>query len=1085
MNRRHPPVAAQVHALCQTHPLCPKVVFVPRTQVGQAIEQSVARRGGFSERVENEKTRDNGLPGGIGAWGGLSCLLPRHYAARLAARRILTSGRRELRPVGQRFLAARLTDALDAAPGDEAFAGLPGPAHFAGSVAQTVGTLRENGTSPSRLRAAVEAASREGGGPSSPVAGVVAQCYAAYEEALEDEQLYDDADVLGWGCEALEGEPPAEAAETVFAVIGEAELSDCETDFLHALRATGRAFYRIGADGSPSDAVPERFAAARFSEASLPAEAPGGHVQTAQSTGGVEVTGVCRAVGAGNEVRAAFQEILAAGHLFDDVEIALAQRSPYQGLVADVAEEAAIEVTFSTGRPALQTRTGQALIGLYDWIGEGFDATLLIRLLRSRLIRAERFDSEVSSTALATWLAGRRYEPGRAGYARAFALAEEDLQGEISRLAGKDLDTKREEQRLHQVQQARGVVTALLDLAPQGEASVAGIAHMSQRFLERFGPIDAPDGVPEEERSLEEAARRVLYQKLDNLRALPVTYEASPQRLAGMLREDLERQFVQSERPRAGAVHVVPLERAAFSGRRHLYVLGLGGQARTSLQTESAVNREVEALVGPEDASDSSAEAQQDPAGAEQWLARRALQRHAGPTHLYASTYDVESGDEQFPAALFLQAEDRLEQEGALPGGAPLACFLPDPVGATAEDSAEDGPWLLDERSAWLAAHADGRGSSNERREAPSARAAVCERYPWTKAVAAARAAQAAEEYTAHDGMIDGAPAMEAPFPGLDFTAGDYDGPPLSAGRLETFAETPYLYFLKYLLNVRPLDEPALDEGGWLDPLRRGSILHDTFERFMKNRADENAPVRREEEEALLGALDEALDEAKRRLAPPSERVEAAARRHLEADARVFLRAEAEAAEAENAAPWAHELGFGYGPRRAQEDDLDETTVAIEGNELRLRGRIDRVDRSGDGALSVWDYKTGSAKSYDQSEPLAEGCRLQWALYAYVLSAATGEEVASSGYFFTSAKEMGIRLSNTPVRYRQDVGDVVARLGAMARAGAFPMNPKAHDLAAWKWRGYDALFPDLKERTDELKCKKDQYPQDKPAPLFL
>ena len=1023
------------------------------------------------------------------AWGGLSCLLPRHYAERLANRRILTSGRQELRPVGQRFLAARLTDALDAAPEADPFADLPGPAHFAGSVAQAIGALRANGTAPARLRAAVEAATGQG---TSAAAGVVARCYAAYEGALDEEQLYDDADVLRWGQEALEEKPPAEAREAVFAVIGDTDLAGREAGFVRALQATGHAFYRIGAHGPPSDATPVSFAAARFSEASLPEGVSNGRAQDAQEPRAMEVASVCRAVGAGNEVRAAFEDLLAAGHPLDEVEIALAQSgSLHQGLVADVAERAGIDVTFSTGRPALQTRTGQALSGLYEWIEEDFDAALLIRLLRSGLIRADRSGSEMSSNALATWLAERRYEPGRAGYARAFNLAEEDRQNEITRLAEKGLDTEREEERLRQAQQARAVVTALLDLVPQGETSVAEVAQMSQGFLEQFGPIGAPDAIPEVERSLEEAARGVLYQKLGNLRGLPVTYETSLRRLAGMLRERLERQFVQSGRPRPGAAHVVPLERAAFSGRKHLYVLGLGGEALTSPGAESTVQREVEELARAEDTSDAPRAEQEHAADAEQWLARRALQRHGGPAHLYASTYDVRSGEEQFPAALFLQAEDRLAEEGVLPGGAPLASFLPNLEGAAAEGGAENEAWLIDERTAWLAACAEGRGSfgkdsgnGSPGSAASSGRAAVCERYPWTEAVAAARAARAAEEYTAHDGMLGGGEApAEAPFPKLDFTARGYDGPPLSAGRLETFAETPYLYFLKYLLNVRPLDEPALGEEGWLDPLRHGSILHDTFERFMKTRAQGTEPVRLSEEEALLGTLGDVLEEAKRRLAPPSDRVEVAARRRLEADARVFLRAEAEGSRS----PWAHECGFGYGPRRFREGDFGEDTVAFEerGIELRMRGRIDRVDRSDDGTLAVWDYKTGSAKDFDQSDLLSGGSRLQWALYAYVLSAATGEEVAASGYFFTSEKEMGTRLSSVPARYRAEVGDIIARLGAMARAGTFPMNPKAHDINAWKWRGYAALFPDLKERTDQLKRKRGHYPDDKPTPLFL
>jgi RecB family exonuclease len=1057
---------AQIRALCEAYPTARKIVFVPRMQIGQTIESAVARRGDGS--------------------AGLACLLPRHYAERLAARRILASGRAELQSAHRRFLAAHLTDSLDGA----VFADLPGPAHFAGSVAEAVGTLRADGASAERVLAATE------GDSASPALGVIARCYAAYEDALDEEQLYDEADVLRWGAEALADGPRPETTDSVFAVLGDAELSVLESALLHDLSAASRAFYRIGEPDSGSKA-PATFAAARFAEAPAP-EAP-------------DVSGNCvestrRAVGAENEVRAALRAILAADAPLDDVEIAFAQSQPYQGLIADVADAASLDASFSTGRPALQTRTGQALRGLYNWIRDDFDPALLIEMLRSGLLRIDRVlddldASEVwSGPALATWLAGRRYEPGRAGYERALSVAEEDLKREIERLDGKKLDTEREREQLGRTRLARQILTVLFDLIPDGKTTVSAMVRMSRRFLERFGPVDASGGVPEEKRSLEEAARRVLYQKLGGLRDLPVAYEAPVRRLARMIEDALERQYVRSERPRAGAVHVVPLERAAFSGRRQLYVVGLGSEAFAAPETDDGLyqelNQELENYTPESDAdgafpfserrefafgdtarrqqphairnmqhadkakkldqasADSSAKHVTETVG---WLARRALRRHAGPVHLFASIYDIDESEERFPAALFLEAEEELERD------TPPASFLPNAAGA---------PRLpVDERAAWLASRANGEDDPTS----PTAREAACERYPWLDAVREARAARSSEAYTEHDGLLDA-----GPFPELDFTADGYDGLPLSPSRLETFAETPYLYFLQYVLGVRPLDEPALDDVAWLDPLRRGDILHATFDRFMKGR--DGGPVRLDEEAALLDALHEAFDAAKRRLAPPNDRVEATALRRLKADARVFLRTEAQ----RGATPWGHERGFGYGPRREREGDLDEAEIAFDDDlAVRLRGRIDRIDEGEAGGLAVWDYKTGSAGPYDESEPLSDGAHLQWALYAYALETLTGRPVDASGYFFTSTKEMGTRLSAAPAPYRAEVGKIITRLGELARAGCFPMNPKAKKLNDWKYRGYEKLFPDLDERSGELKLKAKSYPEEKPTPLFL
>ena len=126
----------------------------------------------------------------------------------------------------------------------------------------------------------------------------------------------------------------------------------------------------------------------------------------------------------------------------------------------------------------------------------------------------------------------------------------------------------------------------------------------------------------------------------------------------------------------------------------------------------------------------------------------------------------------------------------------------------------------------------------------------------------------------------------------------------------------------------------------------------------------------------------------------------------LEQAAEIFLNVEE---RQQNAQPVGFEVSFGFG----QSGPLDSAEpVAVRLTEevaLRLRGRIDRVDRVEDG-YAIWDYKSGSAHGYGASELSRAGSYLQWALYAYVLDeilARKGEpdRVVQSGYFFTTARE--------------------------------------------------------------------------------
>ena len=708
-------------ALLRAHPRARKVVFVPRVQLGQALEQAVSLRCTGDEQ----------------AWGGLSCLLVRHYAERLATKHILRSDARELQPAAHRFLAVRLASDSVGDPSSV----LPAPAHLAGSVAEAIRSLRVEGFDAGGLTQRVA-----GGNDVPPALRMVARCYSRYERTLEEENLYDDAAVLGWAIEALEDAPPGKVEEIVFAVIGDTELSALEAELVGALRERGKDFYRIGARKPGADA-PAQMAAARYRQVALPGTArmsAGGGDERAPAGEARGERTVCRAVGAENEVRAAFQSILSGGTAFDDVEIALAESSPYQDIVADVAAQARVDVTFSTGRPALQTRTGQALRGLYEWIREGFEPALLIRLLRGGLIRLDReqkrlgADGEWCAPELATWLAGRRYERGRRGYRRAFSVAHEDLEAKITRLEEKGIGVERERGQMQRLEAARQLVFGLLDLVPQGPTSAGEMAHMSQRFLERFGPVDAPaeDG-PEEERMLEETARRVLYQKLGNLRDMPVAYATAPGRLAGMFQEVVETQYVQSERPRAGALHVVPLERAAFGGRSHLYVLGLSSEAFAAPETDGALLGELERTLGageeePSGEQECTAARRQEAGNVAPWLARRALERHPGAASLFASVYDVENGEERFPASFFLEREDQDSREP------PLACFMPSRESQFAE---EGGGVLADERTSWLAAHAAGPPEVLEggaESGPPSGREAACDQFAWLAPAAAA-----------------------------------------------------------------------------------------------------------------------------------------------------------------------------------------------------------------------------------------------------------------------------------------------------------------------------------------------------------
>lgn len=1026
-------IVEQLSRLRDAHPEAPLVVFVPRTQLGRAVDTALAR------------AREG--------WQGVRTLIPRHYAEALAYADIVQSGRREAPVEEGLFRAARILQAL---PDDARGGDLPGWHLLASTVAGAVDRLREDDVPVETVR------DRAGTPGASETLGVVAASYDQYEQVLDAGGFYDDADVYRWAARRVRTGAAPEVPRSVYAVADATTLSEHAAQFLRALRAEGRAFVRLG--GPDTTRPPRETAAVRFSDAARPVAPSSGEAAVDGQDEPTEPVGpsrFVRAVGAHQEVKAVLRDLLRDDLSFDDATVAYASSTPYASLLADEAERVGIPATLGPGLPAHQTRTGRALRGWLDWVREDHAPEHLIRMLRGGLLRTDRWaqrrewagDAEAGEPLrphqAATLLAGRSYEPGRDGLigglrAAAAALRTDD-RPEWQAPTPERLD------------RLADYVESLAALIPRS-GSVGEVAANACRFLEVFGPDDAPTG-PEGERTPDEAGRALLYDRLQRLSDMSVSLTAGASRLAALFGRWLDGQRVQAETPRPGHVHILPLESVGYGGRSHLYVVGLDSTTFDAPLPENGLLQEADrrALVASLGAEDETAAPPPTPADEALWRADRALRRHRGPTSYYARLFDVEAGEEREPSALFLQRE---QTAGASAASRVVGLVPP-----------ADAPALSDSDQ-WLAAYRAARQNSGEPPpDDESARTRLYDTYPWIADGEAARRARRSDRYTAYDGLL---PAGAYP----DLALFDTEDRPLSASRLETLAEAPYIYFLKYVLGVRPLEEPAIDDEPWLNHRRKGTLLHRIYERFMRTLGG-RAPTP-DDADRMRTIVDDTLAEEADQEAPPSTVVEAAARRELRENATLFLRAEIE--RGADYRPEHFELGFGLPPHRRQDGDYaDGAVLSVDGRRLLLRGRIDRVDRNREtGRLAAWDYKTGGTSGYDDSDPVQDGKTLQWALYAYALEALTDETVEESGYFFANVAEVGSRRAADPAAHRAEVEQLLGRLGALAESGTFPVTPNLHRVTDWKWGGYDRLVADLDRRKSVLREK--AYPEDRPEP---
>ena len=262
-------------------------------------------------------------------------------------------------------------------------------------------------------------------------------------------------------------------------------------------------------------------------------------------------------------------------------------------------------------------------------------------------------------------------------------------------------------------------------------------------------------------------------------------------------------------------------------------------------------------------------------------------------------------------------------------------------------------------------------------------------------------------------------------------------------------------------MKIELPDELENDPDVWLDPLTLGSLLHELFERFLNELIQRgDVPLFSRDEGRLLQILDELVDWQRRLVPVPNEAVFRRQCRHLRATARIFLREDEEFCRKTGNRPLVVEASVGMksDEHRTLLDCDEPVRVPLpNGKHLRVRGRIDRVDRVGGAAgnvFAVWDYKTGSSWKYHQKPPFWQGRVVQHALYLELMKAhllALSEHfpearVERFGFFFPSERTRGERIEFTPEQLAEG-GAIFQRLASIAGNGAFLATNTSDDCA--------------------------------------
>lgn len=272
-----------------------------------------------------------------------------------------------------------------------------------------------------------------------------------------------------------------------------------------------------------------------------------------------------------------------------------------------------------------------------------------------------------------------------------------------------------------------------------------------------------------------------------------------------------------------------------------------------------------------------------------------------------------------------------------------------------------------------------------------------------------------------------------------------------SASQFNTYGACPFQFFAQRILRLDPREEASLD----LLAVDKGKLLHDILYEFLHGHTDESLiPERldeyREEMRKLSTDLLTAYEHLALPLNPALWELEKADLTDVTLN---FL--EAEVKYQEQVAPhrvqphWL-ELGFGMTDPEKTHSALRPQHLTLQRGDdaIRIRGRIDRVDRSSDGQFVAYDYK--SSRGFSRAD-MEEGRDLQIPLYIRAIREIflnEGESVIGGGYYAISD---GKRLNGLYRADRQGYTGLTGRAGANVDPPHFETVLRLAERYAWRY----------------------------------
>ena len=736
------------------------------------------------------------------------------------------------------------------------------------------------------------------------------------------------------------------------------------------------------------------------------------------------------AVGTTCECKEVFRKIIQADYPLDEVEILHPPKSLYPLTFFAMGLKAGFKVTFSEGLAIGFTTPGGIFNGLLEWLKNNYLSDTLCHLIESGslLLYPIKSEDHPSPYRMSRYIKNAMIGWGRERYLPRLKALKESVQCS-SEIAEKQGDQEKSDiygRSAGEIEWLVGLIESFLALIPdQDENGCVVIGILCQgisSFLKTFTQIKG---------ALDTEALSALTSRLNE--AALVSHSTVPWDEAIEWIQGLGKGLCAgASGPIPGHIHLASYSNGGYTGRPVTFIVGLdqGAFPGSGLQDPLLLDEERKKISN-------SLPTTADILRENLYSMASMLASLRGRVVLSYSSYDVIDDRESFPSSLLLQAFRLIKGDASL-DYSDLMEALPESAGMPPQDQDR----IFDETDWWLN-NLVKEGRLLEGREA--VKALFHELSRGVTALDARRSSLVTE----FDGKIEVGKAEFHPYVNANIV--------LSSSGLELLAGCPFRYFLNYILGISKPDELEYDPSRWLDPLQRGTLIHEILQIFMETLREKGAKADPEKHLPLIQEIaEQCIQRMREEIPPPSEGIFFHEKSEILDSLQVFLAAEH--SRTYPVEPILFEAAFGMSPRKSSKNLTEEicegieepVEIYVEGkNILRIRGKIDRLDRIGQNVYRVVDYKTGSFANYENLTCFGRGQTLQHVLYSIAaecilkkLKLDDTPKVVKSGYYFPTRRGEGREILIEREKWTEYAG-LLQVLMNILKQGFFLISPDA------------------------------------------